>query len=158
MNENREKPARGRGPLALGWRDWLILTLQGVALTSRARRHPHLLSKEGRSLTTGLGGADAVCPELLPCPCLAELGRRKPSLLLRTRNQRRANSCSCLLEPDIGNSFCLPVRLLHALASPLFSLLLCFSPSFGGGGEQGNEMLLSMPLILPHSPTKPSNC
>lgn len=132
------------------------LSLQGTTLTSWVHRHPHLLSKEGRSLTPGLGGTDADClPRAAPLPLPGPAGKEGTLFTSRDpESQCRAESCSCFLEPDAGSSFCL-WALLVALASSLFSLPLCFSPSYRGGGKQGNGMFLPLRLILPHSPTKP---
>ncbi|XP_054574412.1 uncharacterized protein LOC114231274 isoform X2 [Eptesicus fuscus] len=129
--------------------------LLSQALTSQAHRHPHLLRREQRREVAHSRPSRSRCrplPRAAPLPLPGRLGRRNPVHFSGPGCLRRACSCSCLLEPDTGSAFCLGV-LRDAWASSLFSLLLCFFPlTWGGAGEQGNEMFFSVSLILPQSP------
>lgn len=112
-------------------------SLQGTSLSSWAHRHPYLLNKEGRWFIPGLvEQMQTVCPELLPCPYLAQLGRRKPSSLLRTQNlsaepTAAAASWSLTLEAASAFGFSLVPRPL------LCSVSCCvFLPHLGVVGNR----------------------
>lgn len=133
------------------------LSLQGTTPTSWVHHHQHLLSKEGRSLTPGFGGTDADClPRAAPLPLPGLAGKEGTQFTSQDpESQCRAASCSCLLEPDAGSSFCL-WALLVALASSLLFATVFFSLIWGWRetGKWNVSPVAPNPSSWPHQTLK----
>lgn len=136
-------PDAFRGPLALGWRGWSILThgrlsKEQLRLAGPTTIHIYICSakKGGPSLQALVEQMQTVCPEQLPYPYLAQQGRRELSSLRRTRNlsaELTAAAASWSLTREAAPAFGLAL-----LPLPLPCSVCCcvFLPHLGVVGDR----------------------
>lgn len=141
----------------LGWRGWLILALGRLSSPDWPGPPPSTSAQKGAKMG---GRSLQALVERMQTSALShsraptwpgwEGGAPFTSWDLDVCAEPAAAAASWSLTLEAASAFGSPC----AGASSLFSLLLCFCPLAWGCGGVGNqnEMFLSVPLVLPHSP------